>query len=200
MLKPKRSDNPMVARGQDAWELLKENAPRRRALSRGRSDRARECREESETEHRRWWLEVGSALLVGKRLNKTDHLYSEWVKAHGFEDMGRKTRQSAIWFAKNRELLGDLPDGMANPATIRQWSNRQKTMASRREAIAASGGRTEERVSDGLLSADEVTALRDAVRLLREAADHNRSSLKAIGAAADLIFRVNRTVKRRGSA
>lgn len=195
---PKKSNNPVVARGRDAWEHLKHDAPVRRALSRGPDDRARERRKQSQSQHRGWWLEVGKALMVGKRLNKTSHLYSAWVKEHGFEEMGRKLRQNAIWFSEHIETLGDIPDGMANPATIRQWARGQRTAVSRGGLPTVPDGSNGHGTEGGFLAADDIAALRDAIHLLREAADHNRRSLKALGVATNLIYRVSSASKRRG--
>lgn len=198
MLEPKRSDDQIVARGQAAWERLKEDTPKRRALSRGTSDKAIERREQSQTMHRRWWLDVGHALAVGRRLNKIDRIYSHWLRAHGFEDIYRKARPSAIWFAENVEALGDIPDGMAHPTVIRQWATTQKAVSSRRAAVSTTMGDGRHKTIDGPLSAADAADLQEAVRLLRQAADHSRRSLKAIEAAVGLVYCVNVAIKRRG--
>lgn len=127
--KPKRSDDPVVARGQDAWEHLQEDAPRRRALSRGPGDKAIERRKKSQSEHRRWWREVGEALAAGKQATTTGHEYYAWLKANDLDDIPRPARAAAIWFAANVEALGVLPDGVASPGTIRQWARKQSTVS-----------------------------------------------------------------------
>lgn len=132
MPKQERSGNPIIARGQDAWEHLKKDAPNRRALSRGPGDKARERREQSQVRHRRWWLEVGEALTVGKHRSVSNQSYSAWIADNGFDDLNYKTRQDAVWLAANIETLGELPDGLATPSTIRQWVNRRRVIAMRR--------------------------------------------------------------------
>nr|WP_147310361.1 hypothetical protein [Cupriavidus taiwanensis] len=133
----------LVALGKTAWVQLKDDAPRSRALSRGRGAKARERREQSQNKRRRWWLAVGQALLVGKRESKTDHAYYAWLKANGFDDMARSARKNAIWFALNAGNLGELPDGMASPGTIRQWANKQAALSS----VALGGKPANESVS-----------------------------------------------------
>ncbi len=183
--KPERSDDPVVARGQDAWEYLQKDAPRRRALSRGPGDKARERREQSQAAHRRWWLEVGEALSVGKDISASDRSYSTWIAANGFDDLNYKTRQDAVWLVANIGAMGDLPDGLATPSTIRQWANRREAAASRP-------------ANNGLVTADDVTALQMAGELLREAARDARRSAKSLDNAARLVSRVSAAIKRRG--
>ncbi len=130
-----RADSPkdsqaLVARGRIAWGQLKDEAPRSRALSRGPGAKARERRERSKNERRQWWLEVGQALMIGKRASATGHAYYAWIKANGFDDMPRSARKDAIWFASNIGVLGELPVGMASPGTIRQWANKQAALSS----------------------------------------------------------------------
>ncbi|VWB54298.1 hypothetical protein BME24068_02488 [Burkholderia metallica] len=189
--KPKRSDDPVVARGQDAWERLQEDAPRRRALSRGPADKAKARREQSQTTHRRWWLDVGEALTVGKYTSVSDWAYSAWIAANGFDNLNYKTRQDAVWLVANIEELGELPDGLATPSTIRQWANRRRAMASRR-TTGKPGSVT------GPVTAGDVAALEKAVSLLREAAQDARRSAETMDAAARLIAKVNVAIKRRG--
>lgn len=174
-----------MARGQDAWERLQEDAPRRRALSRGPGENARARREQSQTTHRRWWLDVGEALTVGKYTSVSDRSYSAWIAANGFDDLHYKIRQDAVWLAANIETLGELPDDLASPLTIRQWANRQEAAASRP-------------ANSGTVTADDVTALQTAAELLREAARDARRSAKALDEAVRLISRVNIAIKRRG--
>lgn len=147
--KPKRSDDPVVARGQDAWEQLQEDAPRRRALSRGPGDKAIERREKSQSEHRRWWREVGEALAAGKRATKTSHEYYAWLKANNLDDIPRPVRASAIWFVANIESLGVLPDGLASPGVIRQWANKQDAASHAREAHVAESTPTDPSCAHG---------------------------------------------------
>lgn len=120
----------LVVRGRIAWGRLKEDAPKRRALSRGSGANAKERRERSQNDHRLWWIQVGQALLVGKRMAKTDHGYYAWLRANGFEDVPRSARQDAIWFASNMTSLGELPEGLASPGTIRQWAYKRAKASS----------------------------------------------------------------------
>lgn len=183
-MKPKRSDNPVVARGQEAWEYLKEDAPRRRALSRGAGDKARERRERSHDAHRRWWVQVGEALAAGKRKCVSNQSFSAWVTGHGFDEIGFKIRQDAIWLAANMETLGELPDDIASPTVIRRWANKR--------AAVASGRAHGDRITDA-----DVAALQKAAALLRESARDARRSAAALDEAARLIGKVNIAIKRR---
>lgn len=182
--KPKRSDDPVVACGQDAWEYLQKDAPRRRALSRGPGEKARERREQSQATHRRWWLEIGRALAIGRRTSDTSHAYYAWIKSVGFDGMARNARRDAVWLVANIGALGELPDGLATPSTIRQWANRRRAVASGR----ANG----DRVTDA-----DVAALQQAAALLRESARDARRSAAALDEAARLIGKVNIAIKRR---
>jgi hypothetical protein len=191
MSQPKRSDDPVVARGQDAWERLQEDAPRRRALSRGPGDKARARREQSQATHRRWWLDVGEALAVGRRTSVSNQSFSAWITDNGFDDLNYKTRQGAVWLVANIEALGELPDGLATPSTIRQWENRRRAVAMRRANSKPDS-------VTGPVSATDVTSLGKAVALLRSAARDARRSAEATDAAAQLIAKVNIAIKRRG--
>lgn len=184
MSQPKRSDDPVVARGQDAWEQLQEDAPRRRALSRGAGDKARERRERSQDAHRRWWVQVGEALAAGKHKCVSNQSFSAWVTGHGFDEIGFKIRQDAIWLAANMETLGELPDDMASPTVIRRWANKR--------AAVASGRANGDRITDA-----DVAALQKAAALLRESARDARRSAAALDEAARLIGKVNIAIKRR---
>lgn len=191
MPKQERSGSPIIARGQDAWEHLKKDASNRRALSRGPGDKARERREQSQITHRRWWLEVGEALTIGKHRSVSNQSYSAWIADNGFDDLNYKTRQDAVWLVANIETLGELPDGLATPSTIRQWANRRRAIAMRR-ASSKPGSVT------GPVSATDVTSLGKAVALLRNAARDARRSAEAMDAAARLIAKVSIAIKRRG--
>lgn len=182
--KLKRSDDPVVARGQDAWEQLQEDAPRRRALSRGPGDKARERREQSQTMHRRWWLEIGRALAIGRRFSDTDHAYYAWIKSVNFDGMARNARRDAVWLVANIGGLGEIPDGLATPSTIRQWANKRRAAASR----PANGGYT---------ATEDLIAIQKAAALLREAARDARRSMKSADEAARLLHKVNTAIKRR---
>lgn len=183
-MKPKTSHDPVIASGQNAWERLKEDTPRRRALSRGADDKARERRERSQDAHRRWWVQVGEALAAGKRKCVSNQSFSAWVTDHGFDEIVFKTRQDAIWLAANMETLGELPDDMASPTVIRRWANKRAAVASGR----ANGDR---------VTAADVAALQQAAALLRESARDARRSAAALDEAARLIAKVNIAIKRR---
>ena len=70
--------NAIVARGQRAWGRIKATAAEQREL----------------------WREVGEALLVGRRLHKSDKLFGQWIKEHGFGDMDRRYRADSMWLAE----------------------------------------------------------------------------------------------------
>ncbi len=201
--KPKRSDDPVVARGQDAWERLQEDAPRRRALSRGPGDNARARREQSQNKHRRWWREVGEALTVGKCATRTDHEYYAWLNANGFGDMPRASRRDAVWFAAHIDSTRILPDGMASPGTSRQWLNKQAAHSFPRRPVSdtrapASGaldfaseqtpveqvGRATSPAKKTSDQAQEIQCIADSLRaiavLIERGADHLREAALAI--------------------
>lgn len=197
--KPKRSDNPVVARGQIAWEHLKEDAPKRRALSRGPGVKAGELREQSQNKHRRWWREVGEALTAGKRMTKTSHEYYTWLNANGFGDMPRPARGAAIWFAAHIESLGELPDGMASPGTIRQWAYK-RAAASSGPTRASTSHTTESgtRVQETLPSMDvgpsalkqatgNVADMQQVAGLLLEAAANMQRAVDLTREAAQIV-------------
>lgn len=127
----------LIARGRLAWIHIQEDRSKRRALSRGPSRAAKERREQSQQKHRRWWLDVGTALMVGKRVSRTDRAYSIWIQENGFGKLARKDRSDAIWLVKSFEHLGELPPGLATPSTIRQWtySRRQPSTETDQEPI-----------------------------------------------------------------
>lgn len=180
--KPKRSDNPVVARGQVAWEHLKEDAPTRRALLRGPGVKAKERREQSQNNHRRWWCEVGEALAAGKRMSKTSHEYYAWLNANGFGDMPRPARGAAVWFATHVEALGELPDGLASPGVIRQWANKR---AAELNSVA----------DESALNSVDARAIAD---LLKDTARDVRRIAQALDEAARSIDKASRAIKRLG--
>lgn len=190
-----------MARGRIAWGQLRDNAPRRRSLSRGQGAKATERRHHSQEEHRRWWLQVGQALMVGKRTSNTDHAYYAWIKANGFDDLPRSARKNAIWFASNIGTLGELPEGMASPGTIRQWANKRAvTLSGLVRAGHATGSISSSILRDrgdplaveitGLLG-DEIldsrADLRRVAALLREAAISMQHSADLLREIAHLI-------------
>lgn len=73
---------------------------------------------------------MGQALAFGKRTSRSDPAYHKWLKENGLDGIPRSCRTHAIWFARNIKTLGEIPDGLAHPATIRQWA-RKREIASR---------------------------------------------------------------------
>ncbi len=111
----------LIAQARIAWAQIKEDAPKRRALPR-RPGIGIKAHEESQYAHRFWWLQIGQALAFGKRTSRSDPAYHKWLKENGLDGIPRPARMDAIWFAKNIQTLGELPDGLATPGTIRQWA------------------------------------------------------------------------------
>lgn len=96
----------VVARGQRAWGRIKATAAEQREL----------------------WREVGEALLVGRRLHKSDKLFGQWIKENGFGDMDRRYRADSMWLAEvSRGGTVAWPDGVSDPKNLREWFNEQKT-------------------------------------------------------------------------
>jgi hypothetical protein len=171
----------VVARGQAAWASIKEAMPARRALSRRQGDKAQERRKKSNSEHLKWWRDVGQALAVGKRLNADGRCgaYGAWVKAKGFHDV--PDRPSTIWLAENFDALGETPGDMTSPASIRNW-------ASQREAAKHAPAPTAEDISlqhaaDAITQASRgmtqcLQALRSATRALERAQQELQDALR----------------------
>lgn len=120
-VEPLSDSRKLVSQARIAWAQIKEDAPKRRALPR-RLGFGIKTHAESQYAHRFWWLQVGQALAFGKRTTRSDPAYHKWLKENGLDGIPRSARQDAIWFAKNIKTLGDLPDGLATPGTIRQWA------------------------------------------------------------------------------
>lgn len=99
----------VVARGQRAWNRIKATAAEQREL----------------------WREVGEALLVGRRMHKSDKLFGQWVKEHGFDDLDRRDRVSAMWLAEHWGLLshGETVAGLTHPRRIKEWYEEQQHTA-----------------------------------------------------------------------
>lgn len=121
-VRPLSSARGLISQAQIAWAQIQEDAPKRRALSRGPGVRAQARREESGDTHRFWWLQVGQALAFGKRTSRSSHAYFKWLNENGLDGIPRQARRDAIWFAENIKTLGELPDSLATPGTIRQWA------------------------------------------------------------------------------
>ena len=98
--------NAIVARGQRAWGRIEATAAEQREL----------------------WREVGEALLVGRRLHKSDKLFGQWIKAHGFDDIKPRTRSAAMWLADTYSaIVADYPAEITRPVALQEWFNEQKT-------------------------------------------------------------------------
>lgn len=95
----------IVARGQRAWGRIKATAAEQREL----------------------WREVGEALLVGRRLHKSNQAFGQWLKDHGFDDIKTNTRADAMWFAESYAVLRSPDNELTHPTNIRKWFNEQKT-------------------------------------------------------------------------
>ena len=97
----------VVARGQRAWHRIKATAAEQREL----------------------WREVGEALLVGRRMHKSDKLFGQWVKEHGFDDMHRNYRSAAMWLAQNWEAATASSTCTSDPIQLQKDFNEQKQTA-----------------------------------------------------------------------
>lgn len=151
---PQRDSRDLILQARIAWAKIQEDAPKRRALSRRPGLRVQQ---ESQNAHRRWWLQVGQALIFGKRATKTGHAYYAWLKENGLEGVPRSARQDAIWLATNIKTLGELPDGLAAPGTIRQWAHKRAKGSSASEPKACHTQRMQRSAShvDGAPSPSE---------------------------------------------
>ena len=98
----------VVARGQRAWHRIKATAAEQREL----------------------WREVGEALLVGRRMHKSDKLFGQWVKEHGFDDIKPRTRSAAMWLAETYSaMVADYPPEITHPVALQEWFNEQQHTA-----------------------------------------------------------------------
>lgn len=120
-VEPLSNSRTLIAQARIAWSQIEEDAPKRRTLPR-RLGFGIKTHVESQNAHRFWWLQVGQALAFGKRTSRSDPAYHKWLKENGLDGIPRSCRTHAIWFAKNIKTLGDIPDGLAHPATIRRWA------------------------------------------------------------------------------
>ena len=97
----------VVARGQRAWHRIKATAAEQREL----------------------WREVGEALLVGRRMHKSDKLFGQWCKEQGFDDMHRNYRSAAMWLAQNWEAATASSTCTSDPIQLQKDFNEQKQTA-----------------------------------------------------------------------
>ena len=97
----------VVARGQRAWHRIKATAAEQREL----------------------WREVGEALLVGRKMHKSDKLFGQWVKEHGFDDLDRRRRSDAMWLAEHWAGVQSLDSSEGHPTNLRYLYNEQQHTA-----------------------------------------------------------------------
>lgn len=90
-----------ITRGQAAWSHIKATAEQQREA----------------------WRDIGEALLVGRKLHKSNKLFGQWVKDHGFGDMHMQDRHGAMWLAENwSAVLTRCEDKtLAHPRRIREF-------------------------------------------------------------------------------
>lgn len=93
-------DDAKVIRGQRAWRRIKATAQEQREL----------------------WRDIGEALLVGRRLHKSDKMFGYWIKEKGFDDIPTRTRTDTMWLAgAYSEVTSGLELGVSHPNNIREW-------------------------------------------------------------------------------
>lgn len=97
----------VVARGQRAWNRIKATAAEQREL----------------------WREVGEALLVGRRMHKSDKLFGQWCKEQGFDDLDRRRRSDAMWLAEHWAGVQSLDSSEGHPTNLRNLYNEQQHAA-----------------------------------------------------------------------
>lgn len=68
-------------------------------------------------EQRQLWREVGEALLVGRRMHKSDKLFGQWCRAQGF-DMDRRYRSAAMWLTDNWTATGSIAPTTSDPIAV----------------------------------------------------------------------------------
>lgn len=90
-----------VARGQAAWSHIKATAEQQREA----------------------WRDIGEALLVGRKLHKSNKLFGQWVKDHGFDDMDQRDRSAALWLADNWVAINArcVDKNLSHPRRIREF-------------------------------------------------------------------------------
>jgi len=73
------------------------------------------------------WVSIGEALLVGRRLHKSDRAFGQWVQEVGFGDMKSGLRADVMWFALvYAERNPQWPTGVTDPTHLRQWHREQQ--------------------------------------------------------------------------
>jgi hypothetical protein len=93
----------VVARGQRAWGRIKATAAEQRQL----------------------WKDIGEALLVGRKLHKSNQGFSQWCKEMGFDDMKPRYRSAAQWLAQNWESVRSITPNTSDPIQLQKDFNDQ---------------------------------------------------------------------------
>ena len=116
-------DESRVTRGQLAWSRIKATAADQREL----------------------WRQVGEALLVGRRLHRSNTMFSLWCERSGFGDMNVALRSDAMWLVENWNVVfaalscSSYPAGnteLTQPKHLRQWYREVKSSAAIPESLA----------------------------------------------------------------
>lgn len=108
-LRPPSRAARSILQGQRAWTQIKATAEEQRTL----------------------WLEVGVALMYGKRKEnrKGGQKFSEWVQEM-FPGLHERTARDALWMAEHfSEVTSALLADLTHPMNIRPWFNDQTTTA-----------------------------------------------------------------------
>jgi len=93
-------EDAKVLKGQRAWGKIKATAQEQREL----------------------WRDIGEALLVGRRLHKSNKLFGQWIKEKGFDDMRQPARTDAMWLAQlYPTMIVGIPVDITHPENIRRW-------------------------------------------------------------------------------
>lgn len=66
------------------------------------------------------WRKIGEALLIGRKLHKSDKHFGQWCKEKGFGDMDRRDRADAMWLAENWATVDSVDSNHCHPTHIRQ--------------------------------------------------------------------------------
>ncbi|MCK0512465.1 hypothetical protein GO608_015405 [Aromatoleum buckelii] len=68
--------------------------------------------------------------MAGRKANKADQKFSQWLKAHGFDDIKTNTRADAMWWAGHAAGLRSADTELTHPAQLRKWFNEQEKTSS----------------------------------------------------------------------
>jgi hypothetical protein len=70
------------------------------------------------------WLKSQEALLVGRRMYKSDKLFGKWVKENGFGDIDFRVRSDAMWLAEEwNSVICSTDNNLSFPTEIRRAYN-----------------------------------------------------------------------------